>query len=163
MKCFYTINPGEFFVADTLSDKRKDLEVFFPFHDHGVDLVTLPSKGRGRLVTIQVKESRPWSGKPYPPHSWHQVRVNKIDAADIFIFVTYMPKGKSTPYEFAAEFMIIPQADLGKLCRKKKVSAGKFDFYFCFGWEKGRVGECREHRHPPLDVTRFWNAWQLIK
>lgn len=161
MKSFYSINPGEFFVAEDLSDARPDLEIYFPFHDVGVDLLAVPAKGKSTPVRIQVKESRPWSGGPFAPHSWHTIRRKKIDDADIFVFVTYLPKGRHTPATFERRHVVIPRTDLKALCRRKKISSGKFTFYFCFGSGDGRVLDCRENPKG-VDVTRYVDAWHFV-
>ncbi len=124
MKNFYSLNAGEFFVAQELSKQRRDLELYYPLKDKGVDLLAVKNNGT-KSVRIQVKESRAYDGP-----SWHQIRDVKIKDADVFVFVTYVEAANNGRVEFDKDFVIIPRASLARLCSKKKPSNGKYSFYF---------------------------------
>ncbi len=86
MKNHYALNPGEFFAAQELLKQRKDLRLAFPLQDEGWDLLAINPDGL-RAVKLQVKESRVFRRG----NSWHQVREAKLEYADVFIFVSYVP------------------------------------------------------------------------
>src|SRR6266849_5595052 len=126
MKNYYCLNPGEFFVSQQLALKRPELSIYFPLRDQGCDLLAVNQEG-SRIVKIQVKESRAY---PKKGRSWHQLKKEKIEAADVFIFVTYVPASNGARLEFETEFIVIPKKDLLKLCSDKVCAKGKYSFYF---------------------------------
>ena len=151
MKNFYALNPGEFFVAQEIAEKRPDLQLYFPIKDVGVDLLAIQPKGKP--VSIQVKESRMFERG----HTWHQVREERLESADIFIFISYVPVEKGGRTVFANDFVVVPQAELASLCEGKKKAKGTFSFYF-----KNEGSRLLETRDGIRDVSRFKNAWHLI-
>ncbi|MDH5482745.1 MAG: hypothetical protein OEY22_07700 [Candidatus Bathyarchaeota archaeon] len=92
----WSLEPGECIVAEEIFDKLKDLEVFFPVHDVGVDLLVVKGK---KHVGIQVKESRYYIGRTWKSghvgHSWQQIKKVKFDGnkgkVDFYVFLTYLP------------------------------------------------------------------------
>ena len=58
----WSLEPGECIVAEEILNKIKDVEVFFPLRDVGVDLLVVKGK---RHVGIQVKESRYYFSKTW--------------------------------------------------------------------------------------------------
>jgi hypothetical protein len=170
IRCFYSLNPGEAFVAAQIISSRLGVSVFFPHKDTGVDLAAFSdlSKSSRCCVTVQVKESR-YHGNS---HSWHQVRQSKIQECrgmvDAFVFVTYreVPDGKRVRWK--NEFVVVPIGDLEELVRAKHGGKQKI-FVFYFAFEGDKVWEVREsqgHRPNPkagaVDYTRFHNAWHLL-
>lgn len=153
MKNLYCLNPGEFFAGQEILQCRKDIELYFPLKDKGVDLMAI-KKGSATPVRIQVKESRTYGEKE---HSWHQVRQTKLGDADVFVFVSYVPRIRGQKNVFNREFIVIPQADLRRLCEKKKPSQGAFSFYFLKDGAK-----LIEIRDSYLDVSKYLAAWHLI-
>lgn len=153
MKNFYTLNAGEWFVAEELARQRPDLELYYPIKDRGVDLLAVARDG-SQSRRIQIKESRIYAGKD---HSWHQIRPEKIDDADFFVFITYVPVVKKARAAFENDYAVIPRSELRRLCGGKKCSQGKFSFYFRLA--EGRLQEIRDGNR---DVTKFHRAWHLI-
>jgi hypothetical protein len=100
MKNYYFLNPGEFFVSQQLAKKRPELRLYFPLRDQGCDLLAVDEKA-SRIVKIQVKESRAY---PKKGRSWHQLKKGKIEAADIFVFVTYVPGSQAKFWLAPARF-----------------------------------------------------------
>jgi hypothetical protein len=152
VKNFYSLNAGEFFVAQALLEKRRDLELYYPLKDTGVDLLAVRRDG-GKPVRIQVKESRVYEGK-----SWHQVRKDKIGDADVFVFVSYIEGRRGRSAGFGKDFVVIPQSALRKMCSRKKCSQGKYSFY-CQVQGDGRLCDVRDGC---ADLSPHHNAWQLI-
>jgi hypothetical protein len=156
MKNYYILNPGEFFVSQQLALKRPELRLYFPLRDQGCDLLAVDEKA-SRIVKIQVKESRAY---PKKGRSWHQLKKGKIEAADIFVFVTYVPGSSEARLKFETQFIVIPKNNLIKMCSDKTASKGKYSFYFI---KRGdRVFEEREAGKAPLDVSEYYDAWKLI-
>lgn len=163
MKNFYSLNPGEFFTAEELSRKRKDLEIYFPIKDIGADFLTINSKTR-RTCRIQVKESR-YFGKEEPGylwHSWHTVSIKKLkqDTADIFIFITYVPVVKGHKTSFKQEYIVIPRKTLLNICLKQKKLTKHKDYVFYFSFDVPK--KIREIRDGKLNFTKYHNNWDLI-
>lgn len=156
MKNHYCLNPGEFFVSQQLALKRPELSLYFPLKDQGCDLLALNPEA-SKIVKIQVKESRAY---PKKGRSWHQVKKEKIEAADVFVFVTYVPTSNGARLEFETQFIVIPKNNLMKMCSDKTAAKGKYSFYFI---KRGdRVLEEREAGKAPLDVTEYYDGWKLI-
>ena len=157
MKNFYALNAGEFFVAQEILKHRKDLQLYFPLKDVGVDLLAIkPSSPRP--TSIQVKESRTYEGRVSSQgFSWHQLRDCKLKDADVFVFISYIPVIKGSRTAFDMDFVVIPNKDLVALCEKKKAGRGKYSFYFAR--EEGRLFDLRDGR---LDVSTYHRAWNLI-
>lgn len=147
------MNAGEWFVAEELARKRPDLQLYFPIKDRGVDLLAVRHDG-SRPRSIQIKESRLYSGKE---HSWHEIRREKLKDADVFVFITYVPVVKENRSVFEKDFVVIPRAALEKVCRDKKCSRGKFSFYFRVS--NGRLEEIRDGRR---DLSRYHHAWDVV-
>lgn len=154
MKNFYSLNAGEFFVADELARQRPDLELYYPLKDKGVDLLAL-HKGGDKRRSIQVKESRVHGEKN---HSWHQVRRGKIKDADVFIFITYTLAKTKHRLGFDKDFVVVPQNELERLCVNKKRSGGSFTFYF----QEQENGQLLDIREGIIDFSPFHRAWHLI-
>jgi hypothetical protein len=160
MKNHYTLNPGEFFVAEEITRQRRDIVVHFPLVDRGYDLLVTKQNG-GQPVRIQIKESRVYHHSPESPgraSTWHQLRDCKLTDADVFIFVWYPVRFQDNKTSFATDYLVIPQKELRRLCANKKSSKGMYSFYFRNG-ENGLV-ESREGKDVP--VQAYHRAWHLI-
>lgn len=152
MKNHYSLNPGEFFVVEELRTKRKDLEVYIPVKDHGWDLLAIKGDGTPP-VRIQVKESRTHSRG----NSWHQVRKDKLQDADVFVFVTYVPEVSGAKTRFTQDYVVVPCSDLEQKCKAKKTSKGIYRFYFGY-----KDGQLMDFRGDQQDFSKFRKAWHLI-
>jgi hypothetical protein len=157
MKNFYALNAGEFFVAQEILKHRKDLQLYFPLKDVGIDLLAIKPTA-SHPVSIQVKESRTYEGRASAPgFSWHQIRNSKIKDADVFVFISYIPVIKGSKTAFDMDFVVIPRKDLTALCGNKKAGDGKYSFYFAR--VEGKLFDLRDGR---LDVSAYHRAWNLI-
>jgi hypothetical protein len=63
----WSLEPGECIVAEEMLHELDDVDVYFPVHDVGVDLLVVRGKKHGG---IQVKESR-----YYKSHAWKSGHV----------------------------------------------------------------------------------------
>ena len=163
----WSLESGEVVTAEAILDniRDKDVQVYFPLHDIGTDLLVVKGK---KHVSIQVKESRYFTKrvlKGTRGHSWHQVHKKKLEKenVDFYIFLTYYQKeGEHSPSPFENKFIIIQTSNLQKLIKKaKKKKSGKrgiFRFYFNFEGEK-----VVEKRDMPTDYSNYLNRWDLIK
>jgi hypothetical protein len=87
------LEPGECIVAEEMLNKLKDVEVFFPVRDVGVDLLVVRGK---KHVGIQVKESRYYIKRTWKSghqgHSWQQLKKIKFERSrgkvDFYVFLT---------------------------------------------------------------------------
>jgi hypothetical protein len=155
MKNHYILNPGEFFVVDELRRERKDLVLCLPVQDRGWDVLALKKDGT-EPKRLQVKESRYYLRGL---HSWHQLKSSKMESADVFVFVTYIPIVNAARPGFSKDYMVFPRRDLEEICKKwKNAPRRKYDFYFHFG-EDNKVTEIRDEE---IDVTNYHRAWVKI-
>ena len=154
MKNFYALNAGEFFVADEIGRKRRDLVLYLPLKDVGADFLAVSKTGR--RARIQVKESRVYR-RGAKEIAWHEVAAKKIHKADVFVFVSYVEKPKGRRLAFGKEFAVIPSRDFARLCARKKCSSGKYRFNFQH--EGDRLFDMRDGKR---DLSRFRQAWDLI-
>ena len=76
---------------------------------------------------------------------------------DYFIFLTYLPNVGNRP-TFAERYLIVPSADIISRASRKRLSRGKYFFYFSF--EADRVSDTRED--PAVDYTNFLERWDLL-
>lgn len=166
----WSLEPGECIIAEEILDKLKDVEVFFPVHDVGVDLLVVRGK---KHVGIQVKESRYYVGRAWKSghvgHSWQQLKRIKFDRSkgkvDFYVFLTYLPiQTEHKVSSFGYKFLIVPSSELEKRMTVK--DAGKrsvYSFYFHFQdknvWDERVTGTLDD---PLTDYRQFLNAWDLV-
>ena len=166
----WSLEPGECIVAEEILDELKDVEVFFPVHDVGIDLLVV--KGR-KHVGVQVKESRYYIGRTWRSghvgHSWQQLKRMKFERGkgrvDFYVFLTYLPiQAEHKISSFGYKFLIVPSSELEKRMAVK--DAGKSSIYsFCFHFQDKNVWDERVTTtldNPLTDYTQFLNAWDLI-
>jgi hypothetical protein len=154
MKNHYILNPGELFVVDQLRRERKDLALCLPVQDRGWDILALTKDGTAP-IRLQVKESRYYLRGQ---HSWHQLKSGKMQHADVFVFVTYIPIVNGARTSFSQDFIVFPRQELEEFCKSKKAPRGTYHFYFQFR-EDNKVVEIREEEK---DVSKYHGAWELI-
>ena len=166
----YSLEPGECIVAEEIMKRLKGIEVYFPIHDVGIDLLVV--KGN-KHVGIQVKESRyyfgyVWKKSGHEGHSWHQVKRKVLESgrADFYVFLTYLPSfGGHRMNRFENAFLVVPAEELRKRAEIK--DAGRRGVYsFCFHFEGRRVWDERitvEIDDERGDYSEFLNAWHLIE
>jgi hypothetical protein len=167
----WSLEPGECIVAEEVMKKLRGVEVYFPMHDVGIDLLLV--KGR-KHVGIQVKESRyytgyVWKKSGHEGHSWHQIKkkiLEKTGNVDFYVFLTYLPSiGSHKISRFENRFLVVPVEELRR--RAKIKDPGKPGVYsFCFHFENNRVWDERitaEIGDERANYSQFLDAWHLIK
>lgn len=166
----WSLEPGECIIAEELLEKLKNVEVFFPVRDIGVDFLVV----RGRKhIGIQVKESRYYIGRTWKSghvgHSWQQLKKIKFDRSkgkvDFYVFLTYLPisdEHKIGSFEY--KFLVVPSSELEKRVALK--DAGKRAIYsFCFHFQDKNVWDERVTStldNPLTEYSEFLNAWNLV-
>jgi hypothetical protein len=164
----WSLEPGECITAESILEKVKDCDVYFPLHDVGVDLLVVKED---KHVGVQVKESRYFTSrilKGTRGHSWHQVDKRKIERyrkeVDFYVFLTYLPRyGEYSFSSFEYKFVIVPTSELQERIKAKDPGKkGKYSFYFYF--DGPRVLDMRdkvEESHL-RDYSKYLDAWHLI-
>lgn len=166
----WSLEPGECIVAEELLDRLKGVEVFFPVHDVGIDLLVVKEK---KHVGIQVKESRYYGSRTWKSghvgHSWHQLKRIKFERSrgkvDFYIFLTYLPiQAEHKVSSFGYKFLVVPSSELEKRVAIK--DAGKKSiFSFCFHFQDKNVWDERVTAtldEPLTEYSQFLNSWDLI-
>lgn len=163
LKNFYSLEPGEALVVYELRQviprsNVRDVEVFLPAKDVGVDVVLVNLVNK-KSVSIQVKESvlYPKSGR-----FWFTIDEKKINVGkrivDFYVFVLYDMIQRSGKPSVQPRYVIVPEETFEGMLVKKKLSRGKYDFYFHL--KDGDVIEDRDltlrYPHDCLD------NWHLI-
>jgi hypothetical protein len=159
----WSLESGEVVTAEAILENIKNVEVYFPLHDIGVDLLLVKGK---KHVSIQVKESRYYTNqwKGTIGHSWHRLREKKFqrdkEKVDFYIFLTYLPRfGEHRLSTFEQKFIIIPTSELEN--RVKIKNAGRRGIYsFAFHFEGKTVVERRD---TVTDYSNYLNRWDLIE
>lgn len=115
MKPLFTIHAGEFVVGDFLERKFRDVNVWVPSKDTGIDLL-VTDKNNKRTVSFQVKFSRDFLAtqmpaifqKPLRACGWWTLNRDKIakSKADYWVFVLAGFERRST------DFVIIKPSEL---------------------------------------------------
>lgn len=162
----WSLECGEVLTAEAtlehLKDAVKDVEIYFPLHDIGTDLLVVNGCNH---VSIQVKESRYFTHRMLRGsigHSWHQIHKKKLEKekVDFYIFLTYLPKnGEHKIASFENKFIIVPTADLKKLTNDKNaVEKGIYSLYFHFDGNS-----VFDKRDGCTDYSKYLENWGLIQ
>lgn len=170
MQPVFTMQYGEFAVADYLSKKIKNASVFIPAsaQEKGIDLLLYRHDcGRNKTSTIQVKLSRTYyNEKPdaaYPYYLWFN-RFTVQQNADWYILVGIYAKHpqdaaaagvKSTAWDtimlaFTNEEMASFMAEA-----KQKKNPAKDDKMFGFGFDAAKAIHQTRGFAEPRDMTRY--------
>ncbi len=160
LKNFYSLEAGEALVVSELRraiprSNVRDVEVFLPAKDVGVDvlLVNLVTK---RSVSIQVKESVLYRRSR---RFWFTIDEKKINMGrrivDFYVFVLYDMIEGSGRLSLQPRYVIVSEEAFEGRLGKKKLSGGKYHFYFRL--EDNKVVEERDLRIAyPEDCLDNW-------
>ncbi|MBN3581949.1 hypothetical protein JYB64_06080 [Algoriphagus aestuarii] len=177
MKPIFTMHAGEYLVAEEIERNFKDILVWIPSKDTGIDLLLTDSNSK-KTSTIQVKFSKdfnPTHGKKKLKESisgagWWTLNKDKIEnsKADFWIFVIYSFGIKTN------DFIIIPTSELIRLFVNLQRETKLIHCYFSVT-NHGTAFETRglsvseletvcdgKALFPERDVTCFLNKWSLI-
>ena len=179
MKPIFTIHAGEFLAADYMQRKFRNVNLWVPAKDTGVDLLVSDSKNKS-AVSLQVKFSRDFLAthmaavfqEPLRACGWWTLNRQKlvVSNADYWVFVLVGFARRST------DFVIITPAELSR--RLDAIHLGKPKTVQSYIWvtEKDRCWETRGLRRPDQlaiaqdefkskerDFTAYLNNWEPIK
>jgi hypothetical protein len=157
----WSLECGEVLTAEAVIENVKGVEVYFPLHDIGTDLLLMMGCNH---ISIQVKESRYFTSrvlKGTKGHSWHQIHKLKLEKekVDFYVFLTYLPRfGEYKMSSFENKFLIVPATDLKEFAESK--NSGKTGIYsFYFNFEGKRVVDKRDG---VTDYSKYFEAWNLV-
>ena len=181
MRPIFSVHAGEYLVGTYIEENYKNLNVWIPAKDTGIDLL-LTDKMNRKTLSIQVKFSKDFLGSLGKTKSeavstkvksggWWTFRRSKIkeSAADLWILVLY----RFTLRDY--DFIIIEPQELLKrydnLGRHNKIIQS-----YVWVTSSNRCWETRDLRKqqeeavaldkytdPVRDLTRYLNNWGMVK
>lgn len=174
MKPIFTIHAGEYLVAAEIEKSFKDIIVWIPSKDIGIDLL-LTDKQNKKTISLQVKFSKDFNVTHTKEHlrpnikgtGWWTLTRTKIakSNADYWVFILYSMERKSN------DFIIIQPRELLKIFDnlEKKMSVihcyitvtNKNKSFETRGMSKGDMQLLYENRFicPKRDLTKYLNNW----
>jgi hypothetical protein len=181
VKPIFLVHAGEYLVATYIEEHFKDLNVWVPSKDTGVDLL-VTNKTNSRSVSIQVKFSKDFLGSKGKSTSmavregvkaggWWKFQRDKLihSAADLWILVLY--RFSQRDYDFV---IITPQ----ELWQRYDTLGRTQDYIQSYVWvtTKERCWESRdlnkqqqdevaadEHTNSVRDLTAYLNNWEAVE
>jgi hypothetical protein len=180
MKPIFTIHAGEYLVAAQIEKTFKNVNVWLPSKDTGIDLL-LTDKSNKKTVSIQVKFSKDFNTthvkenlrKNIKGIGWWTLYEKKIKGsqADYWVFVLYSIKEKTHDYIIIEPKKLL---DIFKKLNRTKTKKDRLDCYFTVTTE-GKAFETRglnkkemkelykgAYMNTDRDVTEFLNNWKPI-
>ena len=178
MKPLFTVHAGEFLVACEIERLFRNVNIWVPAKDTGIDLLTTNSMNT-KPVSLQVKFSRDYASDKGAPQrgtgdfragGWWTLKRQKIrdSKADLWVFVLVELVSHSH------DFIIIPPTELSKRLDKIHRNSGQtFQSYFCVTRaQKPKCCETRGLKKPQLreiaegkfedevrNFTEYLNIW----
>jgi hypothetical protein len=117
MRPIFTIHAGEYLVGETIERKFKNLHVWIPAKDTGIDLL-ITDKSFRQTISLQVKFSKDFHGasprtednQTLVAGGWWNFDIDKIEEspADFWVLVLYAIEAKQPV------FIVIPPKELAK-------------------------------------------------
>lgn len=178
MKSLFTIHVGEYLVGSYIERDFKNVNVWVPSKDTGIDLL-LTNSNNSKTVSLQVKFSKDFLTtsmdevfqKGLKSCGWWTLDKSKIkkSKADYWVFVLHRFNAKDL------EFVIIQPKKLIQLFNRLKREGNILQSYI---WvtEKGRCWETRglkkqdqillanhSYKNTNRDLTTYLNNWKPIK
>jgi len=177
MRPVFTVHAGELLAGEHVERKFRNVNVWVPSRDSGVDLLVTDRANR-RAVSLQVKFSRDFLVTDMPPQfqkplracGWWSLNRKKVAAsrADYWVFTLIGFASRSTDY------IVVPRKELLRRLDSIHRRANRMDVYL---WvtEKNRCWATRDlkrqdherivegkFRNATRDFTRFLNNWAPI-
>lgn len=179
MRPLFTIHAGEFVVGDFLEKKFKNLRIWIPSKDTGIDLLVTDKKNR-KTVSLQVKFSRDFLSSRYydmelqeslKATGWWTIKREKLakSNADYWVLVVVGYSNKNV------EYIIMKPKDLLK--RFDVIHSGK-KILQTYMWitEDGKCWETRGLKkdkqkemvkgvggYKERNFTRYLNNWSALE
>ena len=180
MKPIFTIHAGEYLVGSHIESKFRNLNVWVPTKDTGIDLLVTNKKNR-KAVSIQVKFSKDFLTlnksdvlkQGLKTIGWWSLKRKKIQVsrADYWVFVLYASDQKKF------DFIVVSPDELLK--RLGKIHPGKDEIqqiYFSVTkngkcWEtrglsisdQQKIADDKYRGNGQRDFTRYLNNWVPVK
>lgn len=146
MRPLFTVHAGEFVVGEHIEKEFKNLNVWIPAKDTGVDLLITDASAR-ETVSLQVKLSRdyrqPEATEEFDRNllatGWLTLNHEKLEAspADLWVILLVSHERKSRP-----QFVVIPPAEL--LARLVAIHGPSKNYHF-YPWVT-KDGRCMQGR-----------------
>ena len=134
MRPIFTIHAGEFIVGEYIEKHFRDLNVWIPSKDTGVDLLVTRKDNTSRSVSLQVKLSRDYKpslassdfDKQMIAGGWLSLSHKKIEesTAEFWVFVLVSHERKIDP-----QYIVIPPYDLLQKLVKIHGKSKNYHFY----------------------------------
>lgn len=153
MNPIFTLQVGEYFVAEELRKRLKSVSVFVPAspQEKGIDLLlcSFDAKGAAKTQTVQVKQSRAYEQEG----GWHDLFFNAFpvsERADWFILVGVYPakkdaskKDNSYNLEWEKIFLAFKNSEMKEFIEglRQKKDPDKQEKHFGFKFRVSEKGE----------------------
>ncbi len=184
MRPLFTVHAGEFLAGDYIGRKFRNVDVWVPAKDRGIDLLVTnkEKKSRKKPVSLQVKFSRDYliTGrpaefqKPLRARGWWTLNRPKIieSPADYWVFVLAGFAGRKT------DFVIIKPTELLKRLETihgRKGRTARIQSYLLVTkknkcWETRGLKKADQraiaqgtYKDPERNFSKYLNNWQPIK
>ena len=176
MKPIFTIHAGEYLVGSEIEKKFKEVRVWVPSKDTGIDLL-VTNKQCNKTVSVQVKFSKDFSLNWKPKQrvslssaGWWTLNTEKLknSPADIWVLVTYGFRGEDINY-----IIIDPKVLYEKLVKLGR-SGEKINTYFVVTsknmcWENRGLKEFERQQivektyiSRDRDFTKHLGSWENL-
>lgn len=153
MNPIFTLQVGEYFVAEELRKRLKNVSVFVPTspQEKGIDLLlcSFDAKGSAKPLTVQVKQSRAYELED----GWHDLFFNAFpvsERADWFILFGVYPakkdvskKDNSYNLEWEKIFLAFNNSEMKEFIKglRQKKDPSKLEKHFGFKFRVSEAGE----------------------
>jgi hypothetical protein len=174
MRPIFTIHAGEYLVASEIEKRFRDLRVWIPSKDTGIDLLVTDDR-QNKMASLQVKFSKDYFGTANqaaaPPEiassGWWTFRRDKIasSAADFWVLTLYQFQTRTFDFVVISPLHLLARYD--KLAPKANI----IQSYFCITragrcWETRGLGKAEmtairsgEYSNKTRDFSVYLNAW----
>jgi len=176
MRPIFTIHAGEYLVGSHIEAKYKDLNVWLPTKDTGIDLLVTDKRNK-KAVSLQIKFSKDFNAtndaddKELKSRGWWTLKRSKIQSskADFWVFVLYGFEKKNRV------FVVIEPRELLNRLRSIHGSKSLYHVYFVIT-KSGKCWETRgmkqrdillitqnEFSDSKRDFTPNLNDWKTVR
>lgn len=166
MKPIFTIHAGEYLVASEVEQNFKNINIWIPSKDTGIDLLLTDERNK-KTVSLQIKYSKDFNdirhNKKFIGETestgWWTLNIDKISKskADFWIFIIYNFLTKKCEY-----IIITPQEVLGKI-ELPKQSKKNIQIYFRVTKKKKAFATRGFKKNIDTEMTVYLNNWKSIK
>ena len=177
MRPLFTIHAGEFLLGGHIERRFKNVNLWIPARDTGIDLLVSDRKN-SRCVSLQVKFSRDFLVTHHGPDfqkdiracGWWTINSEKLrtSPADYWVFVLQGFASRSV------DFVVVPRRDLWRRLKAIHGAAKLVQSYIWVTeakrcWETRGLTRSDEHliahgkfKNPKRDLTQWLNNWAPV-